>query len=482
MNIDQSINETFAPISAKAFDIILYSVPVAGQDVKLLLVWLAGAALFFTLYFGFINLRLFGHAVDIIRGKFDKPEDEGHINSFQALMASMSGTVGLGNIAGVAVAVSVGGPGAVLWMIVLGFFNMSTKFTEVTLGLKYRHRYDFEGGNYRMAGGPMYYLKAAFDHYKIPYVGRIFAIIFAVCCIVGSIGGGVMFQSNQAFQQIYNVAGGADGFLEGRAWMFGLALAFLVGVVVVGGIKSIAAVASKLVPFMAVLYMLAAFYVIFTHLDNVPAAFASIWHGAFDMQAGFGGILGAMLVGFQRAAFSNEAGLGTAAIVYSAARAHEPVRQGIASMLGPFIDTVVICTMTALMILISGAYDPSAQIEGVELTSRALAQGASWLPAVLALIIFLFAYSTMITFAYISSKALAWMFGQSIWLDKGYKLIYCLFAVIGCSAQLNHVIDFTDAAFLSMAIPNMVGLFLLAPVVKRELKAYLADLKAGKAI
>ncbi|HCQ71232.1 MAG: alanine glycine permease [Alphaproteobacteria bacterium] len=480
MNIDQTINESFAPISAKAFDIILYSVPIAGQDVKLLLVWLAAVALGFTLYFGFINVRLFGHAIDIVRGKFDKKDEEGHINSFQALMASMSGTVGLGNIAGVAVAVSLGGPGAVLWMIILGFFSMSTKFVEVALGVKYRKRYDFGEGRYRVAGGPMYYLKSAFDHYNIPYLGRGMAIVFALCCIIGAIGGGMMFQSNQAFQQIYNVTGGADGFLEGRAWMFGCALAIMVGVVVVGGIKSIASVASRLVPLMAGLYFVAALYVIVTHVDNVPAALGSIWDGAFNMQAGIGGLLGTILVGFQRAAFSNESGLGTAAIVYSATRGHDHIRQGIASMLGPFIDTICVCTLTALMILISGAYDPSAQMEGVELTSRALAQGASWLPTFLAVIIFLFAYSTMITFAYVSGKALAFVFGQSLFVDKAYKLIYCLFAIIGCSANLNHLIDFTDAAFLSMAIPNLIGLMLLAPVVKGDLKAYLADMKSQK--
>lgn len=477
MNIDEIINNYFAPLSDAAFGIILYSVPIFGQDVKLLLVWLAGAALFFSCYYGFINVRLFKHAIDIIRGKFDKPDDEGHISSWQALMASMSGTVGLGNIAGVAVAVSVGGPGAVFWMIMLGFFSMSTKFTEVYLGMKYRKRYDFGHGVYRMAGGPMYYLQAAFDHYKIPYLGRFFSIFFAICCIMGCMGGGMVFQANQSFQQVYNVTGGEVGFFADKGWLFGLGLAILVGIVVIGGIKSIATVASRLVPFMAILYMLASFYVIGSHSENIVPALASIWHGAFDLSAGIGGLMGAMLTGFQRAAFSNESGLGTAPIVYSAARAHEPVRQGIASMLGPFLDTIVICSITALMILISGAYEPSAKVEGIALTSRALEQGASWLPLLLSFIVFLFAYSTMITFAYISAKCMAFLFGQSRIVDRSYKAVYCLFAVLGCSAELNHVIDFTDAMFLSMAIPNVVGLFLLAPVAKADLKQYLENRK-----
>ena len=477
MNIDQAINNFFAPISAAAFDVVLYSVPVLGQDVKLLLVWLFAAALFFTFYFGFINVRYFGHAWAIVTGKYDKPGDAGHISSWQALMASMSGTVGLGNIAGVAVAVSLGGPGAVFWMIVLGFLSMSTKFVEVTLGVKYRKVEIGADGTTRISGGPMYYLKEAFDHYNIPHVGKIIAVIFAVCCILGSIGGANIFQSNQAFQQAYIVAGGEGGLLDGRGWLFGLALSVLVGIVIVGGIKSIAAVASRLVPVMAAIYIVMAFIVIGLNLENIGWAFSQILSQAFTPEAGLSGVLAAMLVGFQRGAFSNESGLGTAAIVYPAAKAHEPITQGLASMLGPFIDTIVICTITALLILISGAYDPDAQIQGIELTSRALEGGIGWFPYVLALAVFLFAYSTMITFAYISLKCVVFLFGQNRWVDLGYKLLYCALAVIGSSASLSSVIDLTDAFFLSMAIPNIIGLYMLAPLVKADLKRYLAALK-----
>lgn len=481
MSIDQTINDFFAPVSAKAFDIIFYSVPIAGQDVKLLLVWLAGAALFFTLYFGFINVRYFGHAIDIIRGKFDRLNDDGHINSWQALMASMSGTVGLGNIAGVAVAVSLGGPGAVFWMIVLGFFSMSTKFIEVTLGVKYRKKIIAAGGSYKIVGGPMYYLKEAFDQYNIPYVGKAVSVVFAVSCILGSIGGASIFQSNQSFQQVVNVTGGDASIMADKGWLFGLVLAVLVGVVIIGGIKSIASVASRMVPMMATLYIAMALIVIGMNIGNVPWALGQIVTEALNPQAGFGGILGAMLVGFQRAGFSNESGMGTAAIVYPAARAHDPITQGLASMLGPFIDTVIICTITALLILISGVYDPSiGGVEGIELTSRALETGYNGFPYMLTVAVLLFAYSTMITFAYISAKCVGYLFGQSKWIENTYKVIFCGLAIVGASTNLGAAIDFTDAMFLSIAIPNILGLLLLAPLVKKDLKAYLAKLHKQK--
>ncbi len=473
MSVDQQIDNFFLPISDLIASIVFYAIPIMGQDVILLLVLLAGGALFFTFYFGLINIRLFTHAIDIVSGKFDRKKDDGHINSFQALMTSLSGTVGLGNIAGVAVAISIGGPGAVFWMIVLGLFSMSTKFVEVALALKYRERYDLGDGTYRMVGGPMYYLRHAFDRFNSPYLGKGLSVVFALCCIIGSIGGGVIFQANQAFEQFQVVSGGVDGMLAGKGWLAGLLMAVLVGVVVIGGIKSIASVSARLVPVMAVVYMLCAFAVIIVNIENLADVFVMIWNGAFDFSAGFGGILGVMLVGFQRAAFSNESGLGTAPIIYAAARAHEPIRQAIASMLGPFIDTVIVCTVTALMILISGAYASDGQIQGAALTSQALSSVGDWAPYLLAIVIFLFAYSTMITYAYISGKAVSYLFGQSRFVDLAYKLFYCGCAVLGTSAQLDHVINFTDSAFLSMAVPNMIGLFLMGYIVKDDLRSYL---------
>ena len=374
MGIDQSINTFFEPVSTTVSSIVFYSVPLgADLDVKLILILLVSAALFFSLYLGFIQFRYFKHAIDLVRGKYDKDDSaDGQINRFQALATSLSGTVGLGNIAGVAVAVSVGGPGAVFWMIVMGLFSMATKFAEVMMGVKYRRHADPDHPE-EISGGPMYYLREAFENRNIPYLGPIVAALFAFACICGSIGGGNMFQANQAYFQLVNVTGGEAGFWGDKGWLFGLGLAFAVGLVIIGGIKSIAAVASKLVPVMGLVYIIAGFIVIGIHFANIPAALVTIITEAFSLQAGIGGLLGGILVGVQRAAFSNEAGLGSAAIVHSTAKTDSAVSQGFVGMLGPFIDTVIICTVTALVIVISGVYIEGGSVEGVELTSRALA-------------------------------------------------------------------------------------------------------------
>lgn len=476
MSIDQSINDFFAPASEIALNTVLYSVNIGGLDVRLLLIWLTAAALFFTLYLGFVNFRYFKHGIDVVRGKFDDETDEGQINSFQALMASLSGTVGLGNIAGVAVAVSVGGAGAVFWMIVMGLFSMSTKFAEVTLGVVYRQHEDKDDYS-RIYGGPMYYLRDGIKKRGIPYLGKILAIIFALACIAGAIGGGNMFQANQAFQQVVNVTGGETGFMADKGWMFGIFLGFLVGIVIIGGIKSIAAVASRIVPLMGIIYALAGLVVLIVQFEHIPHAISLIFSEALTPSAGFGGVMGALLVGVNRAAFSNEAGLGTAAIVYSAARADHPVTQGMASMIGPFIDTVIICTITALVILVSGVYETGNGIEGVELTSRAFATGLPWFPYVLALSVFLFAYSTLITFAYYGVKCITFIFGQHDWLEMGFKIAFCLFTVVGAAMNLSSIIDLTDALILSMAIPNIIGLYILAPEVKALMKDYIEKMK-----
>lgn len=476
MSIDTKIDAFFAPISSAAFDIVLYSVPVFGQDVKLLLVLMLSAALFFTFYLGFVNLRYFKHGVEVAFGKYDNPKHDGRISSFQALMASLSGTVGLGNIAGVAAAVTTGGPGAVFWMVVMGLLGMSTKFAEVTMGVKYRVHGSKEHPE-KISGGPMYYLRDGLAARGFPLWGKILGIFFAVCCIAGGVGGGNMFQSNQVYQQALNVTGGEASFLAGYAWVFGLGLAFLTGVVIIGGIKSIANVASKVVPAMGIIYVGAGLVVIFMNLQGVPDAFSSIFSEAFSLKAGLGGLLGGLLVGIQRAAFSNEAGLGTAAVVYAAARAKHPVSQGMASMIGPFIDTVVVCTMTALVILTSGIYTQGDGLAGVELTSAAFATGLSWFPYVLALAVFMFAYSTLITFYYYAVKCLTFIFGEHDYLERGFQVAYLSCIVIGCAAKFSSLIDFTDAMFLSMAVPNIIGLFIFAPEIKAELKDYIKKMK-----
>lgn len=477
MEIDSIIDTAFEPVSNAVATVIFYSVPLLGQDVKLVLIWLVAAALFFTFYFRFINVRCFAHGIDVLRGKYDRQDADGQINRFQALMTSLSGTVGLGNIAGVAVAISVGGPGAAFWMAVMGVFGMSTKFLEVTLGVKYR-QHGSKKHPEAISGGPMYYLRAGFDKLKRPRLGRFMAGLFALCCVGGTLGAGGLFQANQAYQQALIVTGGEAGFLADRGWLFGVFMAILVGLVILGGIKWIAAVASRVVPAMAIVYIVAGFIVIGVHYAAIPGALMTIFEMALYPEAGLGALMGALLMGVQRATFSNEAGLGSSAIAHSAVKTDQPVSQGMVGMLGPFIDTVVICMITALVIVISGAYLDGNGIEGVELTSRAFASGISWFPVVLSITVFLFAYSTMISWSYYGLKCATYLFGEYDIVENIYKVIFCVFIVIGSATQLSNIILFTDAMIFAMAVPNIIGLYLLAPEIKRDLHAYLQGIHA----
>lgn len=482
MSIDKAINNFFSPISDVANAIIFYDVPLPFTDVelKLILVWLAFAGVFFTFYFHFINFRLFTRGFQILKQEYDNKDKkvikEGQISCFEALSTSLSGTVGLGNIAGVAVAVSIGGPGAVLWMIVMGFFAMSTKFAEVSLSVKYRTHNDPSHPE-TISGGPMYYIKKAFEHYNLPKIGVVVAVIFAVSCIGGAIGAGNMFQSNQAYHQLLNVTGGDASFFADKGWLFGVGLAVLVGAVILGGIKSIAHVASKLVPAMGILYMLTSFIVIFMHAGQIPSALWTILDAAISFEAGLGGVIGAILIGVQRAAFSNEAGLGSAAIVHANACTDCSVSQGIVGMLGPFFDTIVICLTTALLIVVTGVYQNADGVEGVALTSAAMEQGVDWFKYTLALCVFLFAFSTLISWFYYGLKAFTFLFGSNDVLELCFKMFFCLCVILGASAELGSIISFADAMLLAMGIPNIIGLYLLAPELKKDLRNYLANFK-----
>jgi AGCS family alanine or glycine:cation symporter len=488
ISIDQAIDAAFKGLADFSESFLFYSFNLNLSDgaggvtavaFPLILIWLFAAGVIFTLYFGFINLRLFKHSFDIVRGKFDEPKADGQINNFQALMASLAATVGLGNIAGVAVAVSVGGPGATVWMIAMGFIGMSTKFAEVTAGVKYRRCFTNKHGEKDISGGPMYYLQDALANRGWPRFGKILAVIFALCCIGGAFGGGNMFQANQTFVQFVNATGGEASWFAGKGWLFGIILAAMTGAVIIGGIKSIARVSSLVVPVMAVLYVLVGCFVLAVNYHALPAAVATIFTSAFSLEAGVGGLLGAILVGVKRASFSNEAGLGSAAIVQSCARTAEPVRQGIASMMGPFLDTVVICTMTALIIVVSGVYEGGQGMEGVSLTSRAFSTAIPWAPQFLAITVFLFAYSTLIGWSYYGVKAATFIFGERFSVEYVFKIAFCLCVVVGCAADLTNVIRFTDAMILSMAFPNIIGLYIMAPELKRDLKSYLARRKSG---
>jgi AGCS family alanine or glycine:cation symporter len=481
MNFDSVIDNLFKGVADFSEKTVFWKIPVQFHDaagnilvdgIPLVIIWLAAASIFFTFYYGFINFRYFGHAVRIVRGKYDEPGADGQINSFQALAASLAATVGLGNIAGVAVAVSVGGPGAVVWMMIMGFLGMSTKFVEVTAGLKYRRiGSDYDAAE--VSGGPMYYLKDAFANRGMAGIGRVLAVFFAITCIMGSLGGGNMFQANQTFVQFLHITGGEQSWFVGKGWLFGIILAVMTGMVIVGGIKGIANVSGILVPVMALVYIVMGLIVIAMNAANIPHAIGVMLHEAFTPAAGLGGFIGAVIAGVQRASFSNEAGLGSAAIIHSAAQTKHPIRQGIAGMLGPFIDTVVICMITALVIVFSGVYEGGKGVEGVELTSRAFESSIPGSRYILAFTVFLFAYSTLIGWFYYGVKGVTYIFGEKkrfVWAFKG---VFLCFVVLGCASELENVIRFTDAMFLSMAIPNIIGLYVLAPEIKRDLKNYL---------
>ena len=472
--IDDALNAFFEPIANFASGIIFYAEPFSGYNIEIILLWLVAAALFFTIYLGFINVRFFAHAIDILRGKYDKVSGDGEINRFQALTTSLSGTIGLGNIAGVAVAISVGGPGAVVWMMLMGFFSMTTKFVEVALGVKYRHRVK-KGERETFSGGPMYYLRDAINNRNVPFLGSFLAAFFAIACVLGTLGAGPIFQTNQAYQQLVGVTGGESSFFADKAWLFGLCMVFLVGIVIIGGIKSIARVAERVVPIMGGVYLLAALVVVGIHYADVPAAIATIFKEAFAPEAGLGGLLGALLMGVRRAAFSNEAGFGTASIAHSSAQTDSHVQQGFVGMLGPFIDTVVVCTCTALVIVVTGAYTEGNGIEGVELTSRAFADGISWFPYILVLTVFLFAYSTMISWSYYGVKAFTYLFGETKLTDSMMKIIYLAFILVGASASLDSVVLFTDSMVFAMAIPNLIGMYVLSREIKFDVRKYVQD-------
>lgn len=476
--LDETIDSYVAPASAALSKVIFYEVPLGFGNVPFIVVWLVAAASFFTLYFGFINLRAMKHAIQLIRGDYTDPNAAGEVTHFQALATALSGTVGLGNIAGVAIAVSVGGPGATFWMILAGLLGMSSKFAECTLGVKYRNEY----ADGSISGGPMYYLSKgiAQNYPALAPLGKLLAIIFAVFCIGGTLGAGAMFQTNQAFGQFLVVTGGANGPLAGYGWLFGLVIAILVGLVIIGGIRSIAKVTEKIVPFMGVLYVLVGLVIIGSNLGQLPAAFAAIFNGAFSPEGVAGGAVGVLILGFRRAAFSNEAGVGSAAIAHSAVRTNEPVTEGLVALYEPFIDTVVICTITALVIIVTGSLDPSGAMEGVALTSRAYESVFSWFPYLLFVAVILFAFSTTISWSYYGVKAWTYLVGEGAKKELVFKLIVMVSVVLGSSVNLAAVMDIADGMILAMALPNLIGVYLLAPVVKRELTSYWARYKRGE--
>ncbi len=448
--------------------------------LKLIVLWLIAGGVFFTVFMRFINFRGIRHAIGLIQGKYDSPDDRGEVTHFQALTTALSATVGLGNIAGVAIAITIGGPGATFWMILAGIIGMSSKFVECTLGVKYR-KISKEGV---VSGGAMYYLKYGLKKKKLGLLGIVLAFLFAVMIIGGAIGGGNMFQANQAFKQFEIFF----PFMENNGVWYGVGMAFLVGIVIIGGIKSIARVTSKIVPFMGFLYILTAMVIIGMNISNTGTAFQLIYDGAFSPEALKGGFIGVLIYGFQRGAFSNEAGIGSASIAHSAAKTEEPVSEGIVALLEPFIDTVIICTMTALVIIFTGYWDDKSGLLGVQLTSAAFNSVFPWFPYLLLVAVTLFAFSTLISWSYYGLKGFDYLFGgfgKKIFgtrkvTNRIFQFIFLAFIIIGASSDITAVLDFSDMMILYMAFPNIIGLMILAPEVRRDLISYMKRLKSGE--
>lgn len=457
------------------FDIFFF---IEGINFPVVVFVLFASGLFFTFKMGFVNIRLFRHSVLMTLGFFDKEKNKkGEISHFKALTTALSATVGLGNIAGVAIAVSVGGPGAVFWMLIMGFIGMSTKFTECTLAIMFREK----RSDGRIMGGPMEYLQKGLSVVGWPKFGKILAVVFCILCVGGSFGGGVAFQVNQSL----NAISISLPFLQDFKWLYGLFLILLVAVVIIGGIKRIAEVSGRIVPLMFFIYMLMAFVVLIIHYEQIPQAFLLIFQKAFSPEAGYGGFVGVLVTGLQRAAFSNEAGLGSSPIVHSTARVNHPVEEGAVALLEPFLDTIVICTTTALVILVTGVYanpeyaDLVTQQKGAALTSQALFQAHEFFPYILSVAVFLFAFSTIISWSYYGERCFSFVFGENRSLI--YKISVLVVIFLGAMATSTEIMNFCDLMILSMSLPNLFGVLILSGKVKRSMKEYIRGLKSSSA-
>ena len=467
-SIDESVNHYLAPISNFVAGIVFYSANLGDFSFPLIVLWLIVAAVYCTFYFGFINIKGFSTALSFLTSKKSEKNAPGEVSHRQALWTATAATVGLGNIAGVAIAVSLGGPGATFWMILAGFLGMSLKFCECTLGVKYR----VINSDGSVSGGPMYYLSRGLKEIGLERLGKFLAIMFSICCIGGALGGGNMFQANQSYQQFVGITGGENSYFYNNAWLYGLILAILLGTVIIGGIKSIAKVTEKLVPFMAAIYIFCALVIIILNFELIGTAFQLIFVGAFTGEGITGGLIGVLIQGFKRAAFSNEAGLGSAPIAHSAVKTNYPITEGYVALLEPFIDTVIICTMTALVIIITGMHLNTEGYGGIELTSQAFAKDISWFPYILAVSAILFAFSTMISWSYYGLKSWTYLFGKSKTKENVFKIIFCIFVIIGSSLNLASVVDLSDSMIFLMALFNIVGVYLLISKVKEELIDY----------
>ncbi len=490
MTLDQRIDEWFGHATGWFVEGIFTDVPINGYPVKAVVIWLALAGVLLTLVFKFINIRAFGLALRTVRGRYSHIDDPGEISHFQALSAAVSGTVGLGNIAGVAIGIMIGGPGVAFWLFLSGFLGMVTKFAECTLGVKYREI----DSNGHIHGGAMYYLKKGFAERGLAPVGAVLAWVFALFCVFASFGGGNVFQVNQTTAQLLNVTGGAESFFAGRQWIFGLMLAILTALVIIGGIKGIARVTARLVPAMCLIYVLSGGVVLLANAGHIPAAISMIVSEAFQPRAAVtGGILAAFVWGMRRATFSNEAGIGSAPIAHAAVKTRMPASEGVVALLEPFVDTVIVCTMTSLVLVTSmyfkgdggeflingktfmlGDASKASTSFGISMTSEAFQTVHEGFKYVLFVCVFLFAFSTLITWSYYGLQAWQYLFGRGKAMALAYKLVFCAVIIAGSATSMDKAIDFSDASLFAMSIPNLIGVYFLLPVVRRELEKFTA--------
>lgn len=467
----EDVNNVFGKIVEIYAPILFFEVPFI--KLPFILFVMVSGGIFFTFRYGFINVKLFKHSIDVIRGKYDNPDDEGEISHFQALTSALSATVGLGNIAGVAIAIQMGGPGAVFWLWVVAFFGMSMKFSSCTFAQLYR---DIKPDG-TVLGGPMVYLKKGLtEEFNLKKIGAFFGFFYAFMTVMASFGGGNLFQANQAYELLSN----QFPVVADHPWTVGIILSISSGVVLLGGIKRIGDVTSKLVPFMCIFYCLSCLVIIFYNYTEIPALFISIFKEAFNPAAIYsGGFIGVLIQGVKRASFSNEAGLGSAAIAHAAAKTDEPIREGVVAMIGPAIDTHVVCTMTSLAILITGTHlDPNVAGKGAQITALAFATIGSWMPYLLTLATIIFAYSTIISWSYYGEKGIEFLIGSKY--IPAYRLVYCLIIILGPILKLGNVIDFSDLMLLSMAFPNIFGMIFLSGKVKDKLDDYVTRYRSGE--
>ncbi len=490
--LSEKINDAFGYATGPFVSGIFKKIPIAGYDTQWIVLWLALAGIILTVVFKCINITGIKTAINTIKGKYTSPDAPGQITHFQALATAVSGTVGLGNIAGVAIGIALGGPGVAFWLFLAGFLGMATKFAECTLGVKYR-KIDEDG---TVRGGGMYYLKEGLKERGLAPLGVVLSFLFAICCILASFGGGNIFQVNQVTSQLINITGGAENsFFATNQWVFGLVLAIMTALVIIGGIKSISKVTGSLVPVMCIVYVVSAFLVIFLNIDKVPGAIMTIMSEAFQPRAAItGGIIGAIFWGVKRSTFSNEAGIGSAPIAHSAVKTDKPASEGLVALLEPFIDTVIVCSMTSLVLVIGMEFDGDTANYaingqnfvlgedpgwglGIQMTSLAFETVHSSFKYILFACVFFFAFSTLITWSYYGLQACEYLFGKSKIVGIVYKVIFCLIIIVGSSASMGNAVDFSDASLFAMAIPNLIGVYIMIPVVKKELKSYLAFTK-----